>query len=386
VDAPVKYLAGDGAGVYQPRDRPLVQALPAGIGGDGRTYTEFRLSWPMPFSSQARIALTSAGGPVPVSWSVRYQPFTDPPNWVGRFHANYTDVPHPPPGEDMTFLDVRGSGKLVGTVVNFGEVGGTLEGDPHVFLDDSRTPQIAVTGTEEWGMGGDYWRNGNQTSLPLAGLPSSTNNPPGSDVDGAAEYRFLVADAIPFNNHIVVNWEHGAVNDSAQRYRATMLWYGTPERTAVRSDDLLPAAPDGGGHGYSAPGERHYPLTSAYEYTVRAAPFGNTVAATTTGVSFRMALRQDNAGAFLRRTLDSCVPNQRANVFVDGAFAGTWYNAGASGGARCWRDDDLPLPRTLTQGKRSVDVRIEPVPTTAPPNTAWTAAEYAMFSFVPAGR
>ena len=43
---------------------------------------------------------------------------------MGRFHANHTDVPHPPPGEDMTFLDFRGSGKLVGTVVNFAEVGG----------------------------------------------------------------------------------------------------------------------------------------------------------------------------------------------------------------------------------------------------------------------
>src|SRR5262249_57751809 len=139
--------------------------------------------------------------------------------------ANYTDVPRPVRGRDMTLLDFRGSGKLVGTVINFGAVGNTLEGDPRIYLDDSRTPQIAVTGTEEWGMGGDYWQNGRQVSLPLAGLPSSQDNPPGADRDGAAEYRFLVADSVPFNRHIVVTWEHGEANESTQPYRATMLWY-----------------------------------------------------------------------------------------------------------------------------------------------------------------
>ncbi|GDY33298.1 hypothetical protein GTS_49310 [Gandjariella thermophila] len=387
VDAPVKFLAGDGAGVYQPADRPLVRALPSAITPDG-TDLRFSLYWPMPFTSGARIELVSAGGPVPVTWSVRYEPFTDPPNWVGEFHANYTDIPHPAPGEDMTFLDYRGSGKLVGTVVNFGAVGGTLEGDPHIYTDGSRTPQIAVTGTEEWGMGGDYWRGGHQTSLPLAGLPSATNNPFGSDVDGAAEYRFLVADAIPFTDRIVVNWEHGAVNDSAEHYRATMLWYGTPTPTAVRGDDLLPGAPDSAAaHAYRAPGSRDYPLTSAYEYTVRAAPVTGTVTETTGSSTFTMALPPGATGGFLRRTLNSCVPGQRANVSVDGAFAGTWYTPGGSANpGRCWRDDDFPLPASLLAGKRSITIRLDHVATGAPPNTAWTAAEYTLFGYRLPGR
>jgi hypothetical protein len=382
VDAPVKDLAGDGAGVYQPADRPLVQALPAGIARDGADL-RFSLFWPMPFTASARIELVSGGDPVPVAWSVRYEPFTDPPNWVGQFHANHTDVPHPVPGQDMTFLDYRGSGKLVGTVVNFGTVGGTLEGDPHIFLDDSRTPQIAVTGTEEWGMGGDYWRGGRQTSLPLAGLPSATNNPPGSAVDGAAEYRFLVADAIPFTNHIVVDWEHGAVDDSTQPYRATMLWYGVPTPSAVRGDDLVVgSAASAPAHGYRSPGARDYPLTSAYEYTVHAAPVTGTVAETRGSASFTLALPAESVGGFLRRTLDSCVPNQRANVFVDDAFAGTWYTPGGSANTgRCWRDDDFPLPASLLAGKRSVTIRVDHVATNTPSNTAWTAAEYALFGY-----
>jgi hypothetical protein len=370
VDAPVKYLAGDGAGIFQPAGRQLVQAFPAGISSDGRTFMEYRLNWPMPFSSSARIALVSGSdAPVEVAWSVRYEPFTDPMNWVGTFHANYTDVPRPERGRDMRLLDVRGSGKLVGTVVNFGTVGGTLEGDPRIYVDGSRTPQIAVTGTEEWGLGGDYWQDGRQVSLPLGGLPSSQANPRGADQDGAAEYRFLIADSVPFTNHITVTWEHGVANESTEHYRASMMWYGTPAVTSVQSDRR-------------EAGQGGYPLNSGYEYTVSADDQETGTVVRTSGRStFRMALRGDNVGAFLRRTFDSCVADQRADVYLDGVFAGTWYNPGVSRKAlpgetdRCWRDDDFPLPRSLTAGRSSVEVRVDAAP-------VWTAARYEMFSFL----
>src|SRR5437588_2030600 len=169
----------------------------------------------------------------------------------------------------MTFLDVRGSGKLVGTVINFTAPDGTLEGDPHIYLDDSQTPQIAGTGTEEWGLGGNYWNGGKQVSLPLGGLPSSINNPPGTNIDGAALYRFLIADSIPFNRHLVVRWEHGGADESVHAYRATMLWYGTPAQTALLSDNVLPAVPASrNAHHYVATGEHTYQLTAAYEYLV----------------------------------------------------------------------------------------------------------------------
>jgi len=369
VDAPVKYLTGDGAGVYQPAGRPLVRALPANIVGDGAGFVVFSMYWPMPFTSSARVSLVPAAGVgEPVGWSIRHEPFTDPPGWAGKFHANYTEVPAPQPGKDMTFLDFGGSGKLVGTVVNFGAVGSTLEGDPHIYLDGSRSPQIAVTGTEEWGMGGDYWNNGVQTSLPMAGLPSATDNPAGSDVDGAAEYRFLISDSIPFNNHIRVDWEHGGGDESTQPYRATMLWYGTATETAILTGQRA-ATP--------APGDRSFPLTSAYGYTVAGPPVTSTVVATSTGTSVTLPLRENNIGAFLRRSYDSCVAGQRADVFVDGQFAGTWDNPGASSG-RCWSEDDFPLPRSLTAGKASVSIRLGNL------TGEWTAADYRLFSFVPA--
>ncbi|HLG63923.1 MAG TPA: DUF2961 domain-containing protein [Ktedonosporobacter sp.] len=389
VDAPLKFLVGDGAGVYQPAGRPLVQGWIAGANSDPGGSMHFNLYWPMPFSSQARIAILSNHSLNNIAWNVRYEPFPDPQQWWGTFHATYTSVPHPQAGQDMTFLDVRGSGKLVGTVINFAAPDSTLEGDPHIYLDDSQTPQIAVTGTEEWGEGGDYWHGGTQVSLPLGGLPSSINNPAGSDHDGAALYRFLIADALPFNRHLVVNWEHGGVNQSTHPYRATMLWYGTPAETALLSDQLAPATPTGRAeHQYRATGEQSYRMTAAYEYLTHVPLVTMSGTATTGSTSFTMKLDPRNVGAFLRRTFNDCVANQRANVYLDNTFAGTWYDAGASnrfgidGHQRCWRDEDFPLPPALTAGKSAVTVRIDFVRTTEPQNSDWTAFRYQLYSFV----
>lgn len=389
VDTPVRFLAGDGAGVYQPATRPLVASWLTHIGGDERSFMDFMISWPMPFARSARITLLSAHSLDHIAWSMRYEPFPVPVNWWGTFHANDVAIPHPVSGQDMTLLDVEGSGKLVGTVINFTRPGSTLEGDPHIYLDDSQTPQIAGTGTEEWGLGGDYWQGGHQVSLPLGGLPSSSDNPPGTDHDGAALYRFLVADSIPFNRHLVVRWEHGGENQATLPYRASIFWYGTPVQTAQPGDEIWPArAASRAAHAYMAPGARESSLTASYEDTVTSPLSSATVMETAGSTSFRLALNPRNVGTFLRRTFDSCVANQRADVYVDGQFAGTWYDAGSSsrhgldGHPRCWRDEDFPLPASLTAGKQRVTISLRFVATRHPRDTVWTAADYQIYCFV----
>ncbi len=387
VDTPLKFLAGDGAGVYLPSGRPLVAGLLAGASGDGRTMS-FNLYWPMPFHRSARITLTADQLLMQVTWTLGVESFTAPANWWGTFHATYTNIPAPEPGADMTFLNVRGSGRIVGTVVNFGSVGPTLEGNPFFYLDDSRTPQIAGTGTEEWGLGGDYWHGGVQTSLPLGGLPSSTNNPSGT-IDGAAEYRYLVADSIPFNRHALVRWEHGALDDSTNPYQAVVLWYGTSVQTARLTDGLQPGSGASRiSHAYHAPGEHISTLSAAYAYPVRSPLYTAAVATTAAVSTFRLALDPRNVGAFLRRTFDYGVANQAAAMYVDGHFAGTWFSAGGStvvgvdGHARRWRDEDFPLPPSLTAGRASVTIRIQPISEPGMPGGTWTASQYAMYSLV----
>src|SRR5207302_750243 len=160
----------------------------------------------------------------------------------------------PGPGADLDLLDAAGSGRLVGTVVNFGRVGPTLEGDLRVYVDGSRTPQAVTTGTEEWGLGGDYWHDGHQTTLPLGGLPSTTDNPSGRP-DGAALYRTLVADSVPFLHDAHVRVEHGAADEASEPYRTCVLWYGRPDRAASLADVLTPGdAANAGAHVLRAPG------------------------------------------------------------------------------------------------------------------------------------
>jgi hypothetical protein len=389
VDAPVKFLVGDGAGVYQPTNRPLVAGWTANANGDGQSYMDYNIYWPMPFASQAHIALVSNTALSNISWQVRYEPFQAPTNWWGTFHATYSSISKPTPGQDMTFLDVKGSGKLVGTVINFNRPDSTLEGDPRIYLDDSSTPQIAVTGTEEWGLGGNYWNGGVQTSLPLGGLPSSINNPPGADIDGAALYRYLIADSVPFNRHLLIRWEHGGADQSTYPYRSTILWYGNPAQTATLSDEIQPAVTSSRQtHHYTAQGEKVYTVTAANEYVVHSSPSTATGTQMTGTTNFTMALDPHNVGAYLRRTFDYCQPNQRANIYINNQFAGTWYDAGetthrdSAGNLRCWRDEDFPLPASLTREKSSVTVRITFVPTTSPANNNWTAFSYQMYSFV----
>jgi hypothetical protein len=119
----------------------------------------------------------------------------------------------------------------------------------------------------------------------------------------------------------------------------------------------------------------------------------------------------------LRRKLDYQFPNQRAEVFVArarhgkpvGEFvrAGVWYLAGSStcvysnpkdelGAAqhiaktsnRRFRDDEFLIPRTLTQGRSEIRLRIKFTPVAIPlfpdqpvPELAWTEMRYDAYCF-----
>src|SRR5581483_2022472 len=177
---------------------------------------------------------------------------------------------------------------------------------------------------------------------------SSSDNPPGTDHDGAALYRFLIADSIPFNRRLLVRWEHGGEDQATLPYRASVFWYGTPVQTAQLSDTLWPAqAASRTAHAYRAPGAQEFSLTAGYEDTVTSPLSRATVISTTGSTSFRMALNPRNVGTFLRRR-----------------FAGTWCDAGATtragvdGHLRCCRDEDFPLPASLTPGKRAVTISL----------------------------
>lgn len=451
IDAPIALFFGAGTLFNRDNREYLVKALPVNI-----LFTPDRVElacyFPMPFFRLARIEL--AGTDVPVSevrWSLRTMPETEPRNLLAYFHATYRDIPTPVAGEDLTLLDTRGvegakdwSGSFVGTSFIFSHDArlNTLEGDPRFFFDDSLTPQAQGTGTEEWGGGGDYWAQGMNTSLPLAGHPSGaplrcntnsaerTNCGPGdtppilNDEDKIeSAYRFLLADLMPFGKNAVIRMEHGGTDKSTEHYETLAYWYGLPSPSLIETDRLqIGDAADERAHKYRSPeASAPYSISSRYEWGVdtldgkeifpESTDTGRT---TTTASEFRLKIRPDNLGVMIRRKLDYSYPDQRAKVYIamDGRsqwrLAGTWYLAGSNScvyshprqelgptghtietSNRRFRDDEFLVGRDLTHGRKSIRLRIVFDPANRPlfpggpaHDQAWSEIKYTAYSFV----
>ncbi|MDB4996807.1 MAG: Fibronectin type domain protein, partial [Myxococcaceae bacterium] len=72
--------------------------------------------------------------------------------------------------------------------------------------------------------------------------------------------------------------------------------------------------------------------------------------------TFTVKIDPANEGVVLQRRLDYSIPDQQAQVFVDGALAGTWSDRGSSPAA--FRDDFFPIPANLTAGKSTMTVTV----------------------------
>lgn len=268
---------------------PAVKAYPVNVqfrGSGAQRFVHLAMFFPMPFVHSARLYLTvesDRGSAATVSCSVGVAPLPVQLHSTAMyFHATYKDTPKPTAGKDVLMLDTRGiegsddwSGHIIGTVITFSHRGNlhTLEGDPRFFLDNSSTPQVQGTGTEEWGGGGDYWQGGELSSLPLVGHPTGVGG--GQPVD--TEYRFLLSDLLPFGNRAVAGIEHGGTDESTEHYESVVLWYGIPVETLVLTDHLSMESPAGSldgttpgrtcdpGHNYTASSPTCYTITSRYE-------------------------------------------------------------------------------------------------------------------------
>lgn len=428
VSAPMSLFFGAGSMMNRTGREYLVQAFPVSIRFSAGMVT-LATYFPMPFQRSAHVALVagSAAATAAVTWTARTQAYSDPPSWAGYLHASYVDQGTPTPGSDLVMLDTTAAegggdwcGQIVGTSFVFSDRAdlGTLEGDPRFFFDDSQTPQVQGTGTEEWGGGGDYWEGGQQTTLPFFGHPVGA---PGAGAATSPEdaiesaYRFLLADAMPFGRNARIQLEHGGTDDSTEHYRTLVYWYGLPGACLVPTDAFhVSDAADETSHDYvSADAHGVDTLSTRYEWGVDsiAAPDGGTTVvypATTdtgrhtTGTSeFTLAIRPDNLGVLLRRKLDYGYPDQRAEIYVADAesdppafaHSGTWYLAGSNQcvfsdppgeldpfqpvpqtSNRRWRDDEFLLPRGLTQGRRALRVRVVP--------TQGTWSEYRYSAYV----
>jgi hypothetical protein len=431
IDAPVALFFGAGSLYNRAAQEYLVKAFPVNIRFSSGSVTLANY-FPMPFFRSAHFELTGGGTAIAnISWELRTVPYSDPSNWAGYLHATYVDHGTPASGKDLVLLDttlVEGGGDwcghVVGTSFIFSDQASfnTLEGDPRFFFDDSSTPQVQGTGTEEWGGGGDYWNSGQTSTLPFYGHPvGAPNVGSAANTDDRIEsaYRFLLADLMPFGKNARLQLEHGGTDDSTEHYRSVAYWYGLPGACLVQTDALhVSDTADEQAHGYvSAAASGVDTLTSRYEWgvdhvgTTEVYPATQDTGRHTTGTSeFSLGIRPSNFGILLRRKLDYSYADQRAEVYVADAATpgapfvdvGTWYLSGSNScvfsnpaselspispkveiSNRQWRDDEFLIPRAVTDGRSKIRVRLTYFPQAKPlqPNAASPASAWSEFRY-----
>jgi hypothetical protein len=190
-----------------------------------------------------------------------------------------------------------------------------------------------------------------------------------------AAYRFHISDFIPFRTGLRVAFEHDGINSNQVPYASVAYYYANPAPGMLETDSLLPAdAASANAHAFQVQGSVVIESVSSRYFSETASAETHPSLAITEACSFSLAIPQGNAGVVLRRLFDQAKPNQRADVFVNGTLAGTWYSAGGDAASR-WREDEFWIPAALTRNHDKLDIRLV---VSGP--ISWNASQYRVFA------
>lgn len=378
VDAPLgSFFAMGEFGAYPTR------TVPVGMDEENTMYVYF----PMPFEKKVKIELVNTGTDAveDIFYEVKHKPFTDSFANVGYFKTRFSELKaEAGDGKDLLVLEEEGSGHFVGMVQSLmaemyqGPVDRWhLEGDERVYVDDSESPVIHGTGTEDFYNGGWYFSQGLFTT-PMAGYTAFDKE---NNIDSTAMYRLFVHDVIPFRKNIRVSIQHGALNDVSEDVSMLAYYYHKPAIKSVLTDTLdVGNESSEKSHTYTIDKEvwsdsRIY----QYEGNFNGELIEDNGRAHAGYSEFITAVEPDNEGVILRRRFDQMVENQTAKIYVDDTYAGMWYKAG-SNGTNSWRDEDFMIPASFTEGKDSIRIKVEFVPSTT---SEWNEFRYDAYSLLP---
>ena len=379
------------------------RSLVIGKDTDGWLYCYF----PMPFWKSARIRLVnrSSEQPVQVEYAVGYSEHAYPAS-AGYFHARWRQENPVRFMEDYTVLDTRGHGHFVGCVLTMSAFQGRghLEGDARLYIDDSRTPIVAGTGTEEyfnWGWY-DMLPHDRVFSYPLHGYPVHAID----DQDDTVMYRFHIPDLVPYYRSFKFGLEHGGIGQVSGNYSGTAFFYQREEPLLVLTDELDVGSEDSERqHQYrnssdllSWSGSRVLPYEGSHQLDIpgdspqhRIHTVKDDGRAWDRSCAFEVKIDPDNAGVKLRRRSAydfgafskqvgekrkaRFTARQRVAVSVDGVEVGEWHISPRH--ARdTWLDTDFEIPKHATQGKERVTIAL-----TNKLETPWDEYAYWIYSY-----
>ena len=334
------------------------------------------LYFPMPFANHAHIDLVNQRSSATngINYEIQYRPFTDSFHNVGYFKTQFNSETPTTTGSDALLLDAQGAGQFLGVVQSTdGPTSrGYLEGDERIYTDDSGSPSLQGTGTEDFYNGGWYFLNGPYTNA-MSG--NTVHIATGSD-DKTAAYRLYLQDAVPFHTHIHVSIEHGGTDDVNENTWTLAYYYLQPARATLTDTLDVGNSASEQAHNYSISGQT-WQGTRTFVFE----GINNTVNVTDDGRAhkgtsqFTMAINANNQGVILRRRFDQGIFNQQAQVLVNGAPVGTWYKAGGNNSLR-WREEDFLIPASFTSGKSSITITIQFTSSTVD----WNEFRYEVYS------
>lgn len=368
-----------------------VLSLPIGMSVSEDYYCFF----PMPFWTSAVIEVVNNGAtPVTIPFEIQYTTHVYDQARSGYFHALHKEQYVISDGNDVNFIEAEGRGHVVGLslFIRGDDFTGNnldhLEGDERIYFDGSASPSIYGTGTEDYFNCAWYFYNP-PALLPFHGcaLQQFNSQPP----NGTQAYRFHISDTLPFNQNIKFGMEHGRANDTRGLYSSVAYFYmqNSVGQEEVAVFDVL----EGSSFDYQVDGVGIAVSNSwSFEGDDDQAVVGLDGIAFTNASSFWVPV-SINAGVILRRTTDRGVGGQKASVFVDERFAGTWYDADFNFlTARLfnttnyvpvhqrWYESDFMIPATLTAGKSNVFVRVVK---DADGASIWNEYRYKVFQVIP---
>jgi hypothetical protein len=238
IDVPVSHFFGVG------HQRAEYQSLPLGVTDDG----EYYCYWPMPYRQGVTVELrNTSGAPVNIaSAEVEYET-RDVAVDEGYLRAVHSEQLHPAGTGHHEILDVTGRGHYVGNFLYLqreGTSGGILEGDERIFVDDALAQH--GTGLEDAYNGGYYYNHvleqaddgdvpdSTSGDGPFSGLLRMNFEDLGDDYVRTDQYRWYIADAVPFTDGIRIDIENYQQREAL--FGSTAFYYAVPELIAGDTD------------------------------------------------------------------------------------------------------------------------------------------------------
>jgi hypothetical protein len=238
VETPIGDFFGLGLGEYHTWQSELLSV------GNDKSLNSF---FPMPFARHARITVTNEGHEPILAcyYNIDYRTYSHPlppgtlyfnaeyrqaqpnhgwtNNWKSNQDALVDDKTNLDGADNYVWMEAQGHGQYVGVTMSVLQNQDMWwgEGDDMFFIDGSRRPDIAGTGTEDYFLGAwDF--GGHPFSYQLYGAPVV-----GAELAGSRSsvYRFHLDQPIPFTKSFKATIEHGNANHRSDNFYSVAYWY-----------------------------------------------------------------------------------------------------------------------------------------------------------------